>query len=201
MRCRCFALALRDQAAGLSLLVVIRVQNSNLLRIRFRIPAPVLVVAACAVALVGCAPEFDHYGTYYAPSAAAHRSASASTSARPKIAMPDRALLEPQAEPDCGAPPAQQRADKDRPRLARAGAEEQAAGRSDGATAAAVTMPSVPGGAGPDANVDLALRIKLEYERECYRQAEMRVRDRLKLLQASTAQTIRTIKGGEPAAR
>ena len=94
MRCRCFALALRDHAAGPSLLVVIRVQNSNPLRIRFRIPAPALVVAACAVALVGCAPEFDHYGAYYSPSAGSHRSASAGTNARPKIALPDRALLE-----------------------------------------------------------------------------------------------------------
>jgi hypothetical protein len=48
-------------------------------------------------------------------------------------------------------------------------------------------------GAG-DANADLALRIKLEYERECYRQAEVRMRDRVKQLQTST----KAAKGSEP---
>jgi hypothetical protein len=42
-----------------------------------------------------------------------------------------------------------------------------------------------------DPKASLALRIKLEYERECYRKAEMRVRDRLKRLQASMAEIIR----------
>jgi hypothetical protein len=42
-----------------------------------------------------------------------------------------------------------------------------------------------PSGAAPSAaNADLALRIKLEYERECYRQAERRVRAQLLSLQA-----------------
>jgi hypothetical protein len=36
-----------------------------------------------------------------------------------------------------------------------------------------------------DPDVDLALRIKLEYEKECYRQAEMRVREQLTRLQAA----------------
>jgi hypothetical protein len=45
-----------------------------------------------------------------------------------------------------------------------------------------------------DPKVGLALRIKLEYEKECYRKAEVRVRDRLKRLQASTAELIRAEK-------
>jgi len=45
-----------------------------------------------------------------------------------------------------------------------------------------------------DPNADLALRIKLEYERECYRRAEMRVRERLQRLQSSTANTIKAVK-------
>ena len=39
----------------------------------------------------------------------------------------------------------------------------------------------------------LALRIRLEYERECYRKAEMRVRVQLEQLQASTAETIKAV--------
>jgi hypothetical protein len=35
--------------------------------------------------------------------------------------------------------------------------------------------------------------IKLEYERECYRKAEIRVRDRLKRLQAAAAETIKAV--------
>jgi hypothetical protein len=36
-----------------------------------------------------------------------------------------------------------------------------------------------------DVNSELAERIKLEYERECYRQAELRVRRQLRALQAA----------------
>ena len=129
-----------------------------------------LVLAACAVALVGCAPEFDHYAMRTASSAVAPRNASA----KPKIPLPDRALLEPQAEPDCGSAPVQ-----------------RAAGRST--ATAAMTTPALAEGGGNDPNAELALRIRLEYERECYRQAEIRVRDRLKQLQMSTTQTMRTI--------
>ena len=56
------------------------------------------------------------------------------------------------------------------------------------------TAPDAAKSAEPsDPNADLALRIKLDYERECYRKAEMRVRDRLKRLQASTAETIKAV--------
>jgi len=46
-------------------------------------------------------------------------------------------------------------------------------------------------GAAPNsAEANLALRIKLEYERECYRQAEMRVRRQLKALQAAVSEEV-----------
>jgi hypothetical protein len=45
-----------------------------------------------------------------------------------------------------------------------------------------------------NANADLALRIKLEYERECYRKAEMRVRDRFKRLRAATSETVSAVR-------
>ena len=45
-----------------------------------------------------------------------------------------------------------------------------------------------------DPNADLAFRIKLEYERECYRQGEIRARDRLRGLQESTAETVKATR-------
>jgi hypothetical protein len=45
-----------------------------------------------------------------------------------------------------------------------------------------------PPAAAGDGNAELALRIRLEYERECYRQAELRVRRQLKRLQAAIAE-------------
>jgi hypothetical protein len=51
----------------------------------------------------------------------------------------------------------------------------------------------MPPNADGDRNAELALRIKLEYERECYRQAEIRVRDRLRQLQGSVSESIKSI--------
>jgi hypothetical protein len=52
------------------------------------------------------------------------------------------------------------------------------------------------GGAGPvpaGAQADAALRRKLDYERQCYRHAEMILRDRLLQLQASLSETITAV--------
>jgi len=43
-------------------------------------------------------------------------------------------------------------------------------------------------------NAALGLRIRLEYERDCFRRAEMQTRDRLHRLQASVGKTIKTVK-------
>jgi hypothetical protein len=48
--------------------------------------------------------------------------------------------------------------------------------------------------AAQDANAELALRIRLEYERECYRQAEQRVRKQLQALQSAAREVV---KAGE----
>jgi hypothetical protein len=144
----------------------------------------VSVFAVLAAVLGGCAQDFDEdYGVYHsANSAAPQRTAKA----KPKIPLPDRALLEIPPEPDCSAAQAPKRP-----------------GRPQGATATAglATPAAAEEGTAGDANADLALRIKLEYERECYRQAEARMRDRLKQLQASTSQTVKAVKGAEPGAR
>ena len=86
--------------------------------------------------------------------------------AKKAIPLPSQALLVPVRKPDCE------------------GAEQPAS--SD--AAAAVVPPQ------PETNTDLALRIKLEYERECYRQAESRVRERLQKLQASASETVKAVK-------
>ena len=53
--------------------------------------------------------------------------------------------------------------------------------------------PKVPGAnTGPNAN--LSQRITLEYERDCYQQAELRVRHRLLRLQAAVGSTMRAVR-------
>jgi hypothetical protein len=54
---------------------------------------------------------------------------------------------------------------------------------------------------GAQTDPDAAMRAKLDYERQCYRQAEMILRDRLLGLQASVGETIKAVNRGERAAR
>ena len=86
--------------------------------------------------------------------------------AKKSVPLPSQVLLTPQATPDCEGKGQQ---------LASADASASMAPR-------------------PETNADLALRIKLEYERECYRQAEARVREQLRKLQASASETIKAVK-------
>jgi len=147
----------------------------------------IAVIAVIAAVLGGCAQDFDEdYGVYYSGDPATPRRTAKIKSKIPQIPLPDRALLEAPAEPDCGAAQGPRRP-----------------GRPESATATAglATPTAAEEGAANDANADLALRIKLEYERECYRQAEARMRDRLKQLQASTTQTVKAVKGTEQGAR
>ena len=53
------------------------------------------------------------------------------------------------------------------------------------------------GGPPAEANPDLALRTKLDYERQCYRHAEMIARSRLKSLQESVQDTVKAVKRSE----
>jgi hypothetical protein len=85
--------------------------------------------------------------------------------AKKAIPVPNQALLAAPGKPDCEA-----------------GGQQLAS--------AAVVPPSPPS----EKNADLALRIKLEYERECYRQAESRVREQLRKLQASASETVKAVK-------
>jgi hypothetical protein len=153
------------------------VQESNTPRLYGLIFAVIL----CA-GLGGCAEDLDFdkdYGAYPASdSPAPKRTARLKSKAPP----PDRALLETPAAPDCGTSQT---------------AKRPAGSASANAAAAELTTQSIPEDASRDANAELAMRIKLEYERECYRQAEARMRDRLKQLQVS----VKTVKTTEPANR
>ena len=48
-----------------------------------------------------------------------------------------------------------------------------------------------------DPNLALSQRIKLEYERDCFRRAEIRIRERLLKLQQAVAVTARAVKRAE----
>jgi hypothetical protein len=85
--------------------------------------------------------------------------------AKKAIPLPNQALLAAPGKPDCDA--------------------------SGQQLASAAVLPSSPTS---ERNADLALRIKLEYERECYRQAESRVREQLRKLQASASETVKAVK-------
>ena len=121
--------------------------------------------------LGGCAGQDvkvdEVYGGYYPANSADSVASKRVGKLKTKVRAPDRAVVEGPPEPDCGAQKGQ-------------GRPETASG---------------PESAG-DPNADLAMRIKLEYERECYRQAEQRMRDRVKQLQTSKA-----AKSAEPSDR
>jgi hypothetical protein len=93
---------------------------------------------------------------------------SARRASRTTLPLPDRALLATPPEFAC---------------------EFKDAGRDD---ASGGPQPSPPR-AQTDVSADLALRRKLEYERQCYRHAEMILRDRLLQLQASLGETITAV--------
>ncbi len=147
--------------------------------------------------LVGCAPDYGEYDDKAAASAPRPRSRTFA-----RVPLPSKALLVAPGEPDC-EPKAT--ADNDAKETQPGGARRLAARRQgdvpDGTTRSDVeerAMPQAgPSTTQPDPNADLALRIKLDYERECYRQAEKRVRERLQLLQASANTTIKAINRAE----
>jgi hypothetical protein len=107
-------------------------------------------------------------------------SAAGPRSAKLAIPLPDQALLQPQGEPGCELQASQEEGDE----------------------------PSVRSGGQPPAppsqanrkldqvasNAALGLRMWLEYERDCFRRAEMQARDRLHRLQAAVGMTIKTVK-------
>jgi hypothetical protein len=139
-----------------------------------------LAITLFAAGISGCAVPFS------AEEFSRPRSRSA---ARPPL--PGAALLSPQGPPNCGEA---NTADPDPPAL---GPQRLASTVGAEPTSVAMMPPKIE----EDRNADLALRIKLEYERECYRQAEMRVRDRLSQLQSSVSETIKSVNRAEQPSR
>lgn len=101
---------------------------------------------------------------------------------------PSQALLTPEHEPTCESDPVITDKARQAPtRVAKLQREETSAHASYVSDAQQSATPVQPA-----TDADLALRIKLEYERECYKQAEGRVRARLQKLQAWTADIAKT---------
>ena len=124
-------------------------------------------VVVCALALTGCVPAYSHHTERLADGPVA---GSKQQAAKKAVPLPSQALLAPQGTPDC---------------------EGKGQGQGQQLASTDVSAAVAPR---PETNADLALRIKLEYERECYRQAEARVRQQLRKLQASASETIKAVK-------
>jgi hypothetical protein len=92
------------------------------------------------------------------------------------IPLPERTLLQPQDEPGCELKAPQEEGGE--------GVEQRPAPPSESNR----KLDQV------NSNAALGLRIRLEYERDCFRRAEMQARDRLHRLQAAVGKTIKTVK-------
>jgi hypothetical protein len=153
-----------------------------------------LWVAACLAGmggslLLGCAAEQSQHD-------------SSSQAVKSSIPMPERALLQPQGEPGCeaktsrlqGGEPAAQGQKPGPTKVANLTRDEQAV-RSDGQPPALPLAPqSNPRVGQADPNAALGLRIRLEYERDCFRRAEVKARDRLHRLQTAVGKTIKAVR-------
>jgi len=106
--------------------------------------------------------------------------AASPRSAKLVVPLPERALLQPQSEPGCELKASQEE-----------GGEPSI--RSGG------QLPAPPPESyrklgQVDSNAALGLRMRLEYERDCFRRAEIQARDRLHQLQAAVGETIKSVK-------
>jgi hypothetical protein len=149
-------------------------------------PAAVAGLAS-SILLAGCGPA-------YMDAAEPMAAARPQPKKRPQLALPDPALLRPQAAPNCedGGQPQAEAKKASEPS---AEATRRVVSTDAALPGAAGVAPQSSGGGEPARlDADMAVRIKLEYERECYRQAEARVRDRLKHLQLSVTDSLKFYK-------
>lgn len=126
----------------------------------------VLLASVSAFLLSGCAAEYSHEN-------------GNPRSTRVAIPLPDRVLLQPQGEPGCELKSLQ---------------EEGGEGAERGKLPPQPPVEANRKLGQVDTNAALGLRIRLEYERDCFRRAEMQARDRLHRLQAAVGKTIKTVK-------
>ena len=157
-------------------------------RVHWRLAAAIGVAGFAGCVLASCS-KYEMLGVY--PDEPA------------RIPLPRQALLQRQPEPGCTA----EAAGPDtlggdlRPSLQRhASAAMLAAAAASDAPRLPVTPTSGQSEnaiAQSDPNLGLAQRIKLEYERDCFRRAEMRTRERLQKLQEAVAVTAKAVKRAE----
>jgi hypothetical protein len=98
-------------------------------------------------------------------------------SAKLEIPLPERALLQPKVEPGC-----ELKAEGGEPSV-------QSGGQPPAPTSEANRRLDQVA-----SNAALGLRMRLEYERDCFRRAEIQARDQLHRLQAAVGKTIKTVK-------
>jgi hypothetical protein len=135
-------------------------------KVSFKVCVGAQALVVMAALLAGCGPYLEDGGRSAAKTAQA---------SKPKRIDP--ALLKAAAAPDCEASGGREAAGK-----ASASSSEPSRPALAGKASVALAPAAETSAA---ATWDMTQRIKLEYERECYRQAEARVRAQLGRLQAS----------------
>jgi hypothetical protein len=155
-------------------------------RVHWRLAATIGVAGLAGCVLVSCS-KYEMVGVYPEPE---------------RIPLPRQALLRPEPEPGCtaeAAGPETHGGDWRPPALRHASAAMLAVGASDGPQlpATVISGQSESEVAQADPNLALSQRIKLEYERDCFRRAEIRIRERLLKLQQAVAVTARAVKRAE----
>lgn len=165
------------------------VLNAPIARSRGRLLLLLLAAGFIAFGLLGCAANDAEQ-------------AGSVPNARPYIPLPKRALLAPPKEPACalkgpGGNNGNGRTERGPAVVASPVTREP----SDQADAARGAQSSSGTASQPDRtlvqtgpNASLSQRITLEYERDCYQQAELRVRHRLLRLQAAIGSTMRAVR-------
>lgn len=149
-----------------------------------------LLAGLSSCTLLGCATETSQGG-------------NGTVKSGPSIPLPPQALLEPQPTPNCALKTADNKAGESR-EVANARAAPRfanlAIGESARDAAGSALMPA-PSSAPPrptltqsQPDAGLGQRIKLEYERNCYQGAEVRVRDRLLQLQTAVRKIVRAVR-------
>jgi len=120
--------------------------------------------------------------------------------AKSAIPLPERSLLKPQPEPGCttgmsrldGGEISATRLDGTHTKVASLATPEQPS--DDRSSTSAAPSQSMPTLSQADPNAGLAVRIRLEYERNCFQRAELSARQRLHRLQAAVARTIAAVR-------
>jgi hypothetical protein len=150
---------------------------------------PLLAAGWIGLLLMGCVPEY-------------HQQVKTVSGFKSSMRLPRPALLNPEPQPDCGYKEGEvgnrERAAEKAPAPADvATSEPQRTSVGDGSppVSGAASQPRLDSQNEPSAS--LAQRVRLEYERNCFQRAEMRVRERLLQLQAWVGHTMRGVRRRE----